>query len=68
MRIDRLRLDTGNDIGLDRDGRQQIATPDRRLFELVLDARHLAQRDRLAIVQCDLQVSQRLQRLALLVG
>ena len=65
--IDGLRLDSGNDIRLNRDGREKIAPPYYRLFEPILDGRDLAQGDRLSIIERYLQISQCLQRLALLV-
>ena len=58
LRIDRRRLDTRNDIGLNGDRRQQVAPPNRRLLELVLDRRDLAQWDRLPVIQRDLQIPQ----------
>jgi hypothetical protein len=65
--VDRFRLDAGDNVRLHGNRRQKTTTPDRRLFELVLDARHLNQRDRLPIPMRP-AASQRLQRLALLVG
>src|SRR6516165_7965242 len=59
--IDCLGLDARDDIRLDGDRRQQIAPPDHRWLQLVLDACNLAQRDRLSVVQRDLQVPQGLQ-------
>ena len=56
--IDGFCLYARHDVGLNRDGRQQIAAPDHRRLQAILDIGDLAQRDRLAVVQCDLQISQ----------
>jgi len=57
LRIDRFRFDAGKDIRLDRDRGQEVAPPDYRLLQPIFDGGDLAQRDRLPVVQCDLQVS-----------
>ena len=60
------RLRRIGDPGLDRDGRDPVAAPDRRLFELVAEGCDRRQRDGLAAAALQLQVEQGVDRLALL--
>src|SRR6516165_10321155 len=56
------------DVGLDGESGDPVAAPDQRKFSLELEGGELAERNGAAARKCKLQIAQRLERNALLVG
>src|SRR5215831_5541147 len=65
---DSLRRRALRDVGLDGERGDSVAAPDQRKFPLELEGGELAERNGAAARKCKLQIAQRLQRNALLVG